>query len=109
MYILGINAYHGDSSACIFKNGEIIAATEEERFRRVKHWAGFPTQAIAFCLKEAGISIQEVDYITISRDPSANIHKKIIHSVHAFTTTRYISLTSLWIIRSKCVKNIVRH
>ncbi|KAA3649609.1 MAG: carbamoyltransferase [Bacteroidetes bacterium] len=81
MYILGINAYHGDSSACIFKNGEIIAATEEERFRRVKHWAGFPTQAIAFCLKEAGISIQEVDYITISRDPSANIHKKIIHSV----------------------------
>jgi len=80
-YILGLNAYHGDSSACILKDGIVIAATEEERFRRIKHWAGFPTQAIEFCLKEAGISIQEVDFITISRDPSANIHKKIIHSV----------------------------
>ncbi len=81
MYILGINAYHGDSSACILKDGEIIAASEEERFRRVKHWAGFPSEAISFCLNEAGINIDEVDYITISRDPSANIHKKIIHSV----------------------------
>ncbi|RYD78637.1 MAG: carbamoyltransferase [Sphingobacteriales bacterium] len=77
MYILGINAYHGDSSACIYKDGKIIAATEEERFRRIKHWAGFPTQAIEFCLKEAGISIQEVDYIAISRDPKANFLKKV--------------------------------
>ena len=81
MYILGLNAYHGDSSACIFKNGEFIAATEEERIRRVKHWAGFPSEAVKFCLKEAGIGIEDVDYITISRDPSANIYKKITHSV----------------------------
>ena len=46
MYILGINAYHADSSAAIFKDGKLIAATEEERFRRVKHWAGFPSMAI---------------------------------------------------------------
>lgn len=81
MYILGINAYHGDSSACILKDGVVVVATEEERFRRVKHWAGFPSEAIKFCLDEAGISIQEVDHVTISRNPSANIHKKIIHSV----------------------------
>lgn len=81
MYILGINAYHGDSSACILKDGILIAATEEERFRRIKHWAGFPSEAIKFCLREAGISIHEVDYVTISRNPSANIHKKILHSV----------------------------
>jgi carbamoyltransferase len=81
MYILGINAFHGDSSACILKNGEIIAASEEERFRRIKHWAGFPSEAIKFCLKEANIDITEVDYVTISRDPSANLHKKIVHSV----------------------------
>lgn len=80
MYILGINAYHGDSSACILKNGEIIAASEEERFRRIKHWAGFPSEAIKFCLGEANIDITQVDYITISRDPSANIHKKILHA-----------------------------
>ena len=81
MYILGLNAYHGDSAACIFKNGELIAATEEERIRRVKHWAGFPSESIKFCLDECGISIEDVDYITISRDPSANIYKKITHSV----------------------------
>jgi len=81
MYILGLNAYHGDSSACIFKDGELIAATEEERIRRIKHWAGFPSESIKFCLKEAGIEISDVDYITISRDPSANIYKKITHSL----------------------------
>lgn len=80
MYILGINAYHGDSSACILKNGEVIAASEEERFRRIKHWAGFPSEAIKFCLVEANIDITQVDYVTISRNPSANIHKKIIHA-----------------------------
>ena len=47
---LGLNAYHADSSAAIFVDGELLVATEEERFRRVKHWAGFPTEAIKFCL-----------------------------------------------------------
>lgn len=79
MYILGLNAFHGDSSACIYKNGELIAASEEERFRRIKHWAGFPTEAIKFCLQEAGISIQEVDHISLSRDPNANLYKKMLH------------------------------
>ncbi|MEQ8324263.1 MAG: carbamoyltransferase C-terminal domain-containing protein [Vicingaceae bacterium] len=79
MYILGINAYHGDSSACLLKDGKLLSASEEERFRRIKHWAGFPSEAIAFCLKDAGISVRELDYVTISRDPKANIHKKILH------------------------------
>ncbi len=101
MYILGLNAYHGDSSACILKDGKLIAATEEERIRRIKHWAGFPTEAIKFCLKEANISIEEVDYITISRNPSANLHKKIIHTIkkgvslntliNRFTNSRKVS------------------
>ena len=81
MYILGINAYHGDSAACIYKNGEIIAASEEERFRRIKHWAGFPSMAIQFCLDEAGINIRDVDHIAISRDPRANFGKKIFTAV----------------------------
>src|SRR5215467_4849741 len=77
MYILGINAYHADASAAIFKDGVMIAAIEEERFRRVKHWAGFPTQAVEFCLKEAGITLSAVDHIAIGRDPYAKIWKKI--------------------------------
>jgi carbamoyltransferase len=81
MYILGLNAYHGDSSACIFFNGEIVAAIEEERLRRIKHWAGFPSEAIKFCLQECNISIADVDYITLSRDPRANFAKKIKHTI----------------------------
>ncbi|HTN20048.1 MAG TPA: carbamoyltransferase C-terminal domain-containing protein [Pelobium sp.] len=81
MYILGINAYHADASACIYHNDQLIAAAEEERFRRIKHWAGFPTVAIEFCLKEAGISISDVDYIGISRDPKANFSKKVFTAI----------------------------
>jgi carbamoyltransferase len=79
MYILGINAYHADSSAAIFKDGVMIAATEEERFTRIKHWAGFPVLAIQFCLKEAGISLADVDHITIGRDPKAKFNKKLVY------------------------------
>lgn len=78
MYILGLNAYHADSSAAIFKDGKMIAATEEERFRRVKHWAGFPSMAVEFCLKEAGITLSQVDHIAIGRDPYAKLAKKIL-------------------------------
>src|SRR5439155_11201480 len=84
MLILGINAYHGDAAAAIVRDGELIAAAEEERFNRVKHCAGFPTQAIQYCLKAAGVSITEVDHIGISRDPSAHLHKKIIAAARRF-------------------------
>jgi carbamoyltransferase len=77
MYILGLNAYHADSSAAIFKDGIMIAATEEERFKRVKHWAGFPSEAIKFCLNEVGITIDQVDHIAIGRDPKAKFWKKV--------------------------------
>ena len=77
MIILGINGYHADSSAAIFRDGVLIAATEEERFRRVKHWAGFPSLAVEFCLKEAGVTLHEVDHIAIGRDPFAKLAKKI--------------------------------
>lgn len=77
MIILGLNAYHADSSAAIFVDGKMIAATEEERFTRVKHWAGFPSRAIKFCLKEAGVSLDQVDHITIGRDPSAKFARKV--------------------------------
>src|SRR5688572_87580 len=78
MIILGLNAYHADSSAAIFVNGKMIAATEEERFRRDKHWAGFPSHAIAFCLKEAGVTLDQVDHITIGRDPAAKLGRKFL-------------------------------
>lgn len=77
MIIVGINAYHADASAAIFVNGQMLAAIEEERFVRIKHRAGFPEQAILFCLKEAGIGFEQVDYFAIGRDPRAKLWKKL--------------------------------
>jgi len=76
-YILGINAFHGDSSACLVKDGQLIAAVEEERFRRIKHWAGFPTESIRYCLSVAGIGLDQVDHAAINQDPRANFWKKV--------------------------------
>jgi len=81
MYILGINAYHGGASACLIKDGVLIAAAEEERFKRVKYWAGFPVEAIRYCLSEAGITAYDLDHVGISRNPSANLHKKILFTL----------------------------
>lgn len=78
MYILGINAYHGDAAAAIIKDGRLIAAVEEERFNRCKHSAGFPAHAIRYCLDAAGIGVEDLDHVGISRDPSAHLHKKIL-------------------------------
>ncbi len=91
MIILGINAYHADSSAAIFKDGVMIAATEEERFRRIKHWAGFPVLAIEFCLRELNISLQEVDHIAIGRDPSVKFWNKLLFlSKHPFSSFHFV-------------------
>ncbi len=76
-YILGLNAYHGDSSACLIKDGVLVAAAEEERFRRIKHWAGFPSEAIRYCLAEAKIGLGEVDHVAINQDSKANLWRKI--------------------------------
>jgi carbamoyltransferase len=75
--ILGINAYHGDASAALVINGKLVAAAEEERFRRIKHWAGFPSEAIRYCLQAGNIGLSELDHIAINSDPKANLLKKL--------------------------------
>src|SRR2546425_13013515 len=88
MIILGINAYHGDAAAAIVRDGELIAAAEEERFNRVKHCAGFPTESIRYCLRAAGIGIEDVDHVGISRDPSAHLHKKVLFAARKAVGSR---------------------
>jgi carbamoyltransferase len=90
LYILGINAYHGDAAAAIVKDGQLLAAVEEERFNRKKHCAGFPALAVRYCLDVAGICLDQVDHIGISRDPSAHLYKKIL-----FSLTKLASLSGL--------------
>jgi carbamoyltransferase len=77
MVILGLNAFHADSSAALLSDGKLIAAAEEERFRRIKHWAGFPSQAITYCLSEAGIRISDLDHIAFNQDSRANLLRKV--------------------------------
>ncbi|HEY0375601.1 MAG TPA: carbamoyltransferase C-terminal domain-containing protein [Pyrinomonadaceae bacterium] len=80
MIVLGINAYHGDAAAALVRDGRLIAAAEEERFNRRKHCAGFPTEAVRYCLTEARVSLEDVEHVGVSRDPSAHLHKKILYA-----------------------------
>jgi len=75
--ILGINAYHGDASAALVIDGQLVAAVEEERFNRIKHWAGFPAESIRWCLEAGGVKAAELDHVAISFDPRANMLKRI--------------------------------
>src|SRR5690349_19852880 len=77
MIVLGLNAYHGDAAACLLVDGQLIAAAEEERFRRMKHWAGFPAEAIKYCLHEGKISLADLDVVAINQDAGANIWEKL--------------------------------
>jgi carbamoyltransferase len=81
MYILGINAYHGNASAAIVSDGKLVAAVEEERFNRVKYAAGFPSAAIRYCLNAAGITLREVDHIAIPRNPWARLGTKLWYAL----------------------------
>ena len=81
MIILGLNVFHGDASACLIKNGILITAIEEERFTRVKHTAGFPVNAIKSCLQQSKIKIDDVDFITINRNPSLRLFKKVKYAL----------------------------
>ena len=77
MFILGLNAFHGDSAAALVRDGTLIAAAEEERFRRVKHWAGFPREAIAWCLREAGIGLADVQHVALNQNGRASLMRRL--------------------------------
>ena len=81
MVILGLNAFHADSSACLLGDGEVLAAAEEERFTRIKHWAGFPAGAVRYCLRQAGITLADVDHVAINHDARAHLGRKLAYTV----------------------------
>src|SRR5437867_4954271 len=75
MNILGLNAFHGDASAALLIDGQLVAALEEERLNRINHWAGFPEQAVRTVLTMCGI--EQVEHVAISRDPRAHFWSKL--------------------------------
>jgi carbamoyltransferase len=84
MNILGINHYFHDTSACLVKNGELVAAVEEERLTREKHTTAFPVQAVALCLRLGGIDPQEVDHVAVSVDPTHKWNAKLAYAARHF-------------------------
>ena len=69
MYILGISAYYHDSAATLIENENILAAAQEERFTRIKHDSSFPKEAIKYCIREEGISLEYISYISFYDKP----------------------------------------
>jgi carbamoyltransferase len=78
MTVLGLNAFHADASAALLVDGELAAAVEEERLTRVKHCAGFPARAARLCLELGGVDARAIDHVAVSRDPNANLMRKVL-------------------------------
>jgi carbamoyltransferase len=98
-YILGISAFYHDSAACLLKDGEIIAAAQEERFTRKKHDAGFPHHAIMYCLKEAGIAAKDIDNVVFYEKPFVKF-ERLLETYLAFAPKGFKSFAKampVWI------------
>ena len=91
MIVLGLNIFHAESSACLIKDGKIVASCEEERFTYIKNFAGFPLNAIQYCLKTGGLgSINDVDYISVNSNPYYNLKEKLIFAIKNFFSINFL-------------------
>jgi len=97
--ILGISAFYHDSAACLLRDGEIIAAAQEERFTRKKHDAGFPSQAIGYCLREGGIGLRDLRYIAFYDKPLVKF-ERLLETYLSFAPrglTSFIAAMPVWL------------
>lgn len=108
MVILGISAFYHDSAAAIIRDGDIVAAAQEERFTRKKHDAGFPKQAVEFCLQQAGVALEDVDNIVFFEKPFVKF-ERLMETYLAFAPRGYLSFKTaipVWLkencSRKKC-------
>ena len=110
MYTLGISAYYHDSAACILKDGEIIAAAQEERFTRKKHDHNFPEKAISFCLKAAKISIDQVNFVSFYDKPFVKFNR-ILETYLAFPgkgLNSFIMSVPLWLKQKLWIPELIK-
>ena len=110
VHILGISAFYHDSAACLVRDGEILAAAQEERFTRKKHDAAFPTQAVAYCLREAGITAEELDLVAFYEKPFLKFDR-ILHSYLAYAPAglrSFLMAIPLWIRERIWMKEVIR-
>jgi len=109
-YILGVSAFYHDSAACLLADGEIVAAAQEERFSRKKHDPGFPSQAIAYCLREAGLSAPELDYVAFYDKPLSKFERLLeTYLAYAPRGLRSFSLAMpLWLKEKLFMRRTIR-
>lgn len=87
MYILGISCYYHDAAAALLRDGDLVAASQEERFSRKKHDSSFPQQAIDFCLAEAGITVQDLDYVVFYEKPLVKFGRILLNSLATYPSS----------------------
>ena len=104
MIILGLNIRHGDSSACLLKDGKLIAASEEERYTGIKHYSNFPVNSIKFCLTYCDSKFENVDYICVNYDKAYNLLFKIIF-VFKNIFTKFFVKSIFYLLNSVYEKN----
>ena len=93
MHILGLSAYYHDSAACLLRNGDIVAAAQEERFTRKKYDAGFPENSIKYCLSEAGIATDQLDHIVFYDKPFTKF-ERLLETYLAFAPKGFKSFAA---------------
>jgi carbamoyltransferase len=110
MYILGISCFYHDAAAALLKDGRLIAASEEERFTRIKHDFSFPSQAVAFCLDHAGISASDLDYIVFYEKPFHKFERILMTTLQGFPKSWKIFRESMitWLGDKLWVKSIIK-
>ena len=109
MYILGISSFYHDSAACLIKNGEIIAAAQEERFTRIKHDKSFPLNAIKYCLQEGAISVNDIKHIVFYEKPFLKF-ERLLETYLAFAPKGFRSFAlamPIWIKEKLFQKNLI--
>jgi carbamoyltransferase len=105
--ILGISAYYHDSAACLVRDGEIVAAAQEERFTRVKHDPAFPSRAVSFCLREGGLASQDLDYVAFYEKPFLKF-ERLLQTYLAYAPVglrSFITAMPLWIRQKLWMRN----
>jgi carbamoyltransferase len=110
MYILGLSCFFHDASAVLLRDGEVIAAAEEERFSRKKHDYNFPNRAIQFCLAQGGIRNEELDYVAFFEKPFVKFERLLFSILQTFPHSRRVFQESMvsWLTEKLWVKNLIR-
>ena len=110
VYILGISCFYHDAAACLMKDGEVIAAAEEERFTRKKHDFDFPVSAIEYCLREAKIGIDQVDYVGFYEKPLIKFERIILSYMATFPRSfrAYLQALPLWLGQKLWIPSLIR-